>query len=83
MTDASGNAATNELKSKHLDAVLDEALRESFPASDPIAIDFSCAVAGNSSQHVATAVTTPKPKRHETPSTLTHDARNDMPENNS
>jgi hypothetical protein len=63
LTDASGNVAANELKSKHLDAALDEALMESFPASDPIAINF-CAVASNSSQHT-TAVTTPKPKRRE------------------
>ena len=59
LADTSENDTANELKLKHLDAALDEALTESFPASDPIAINFSCAVASNSSQHVATTVTTP------------------------
>lgn len=49
LTDASGNVAADELKLKHLDAALDEALAESFPASDPIAINFSRAVVSNAS----------------------------------
>lgn len=81
LTDASGNVAANELKSKHLDAALAEALTESFPASDPIAINF-CAVASNSSQH-ATAVTTTKPKRREIQTSLTHNAINDIKGNRS
>lgn len=81
LSDASGNGAANQLKFKHLDAALDEALTESFPASDPIAINFSCAVASNSSQHVATTVTTPKPKRREIQTSLAHNARNDIQRN--
>lgn len=64
MADASGNVAANGLELKHLEAALDEALAESFPASDPVAISFPCAVACKSSQHPATAVMTPKPKGH-------------------
>lgn len=30
------------LERAHRDAALDEALRESFPASDPIAVSFTC-----------------------------------------
>jgi hypothetical protein len=75
MPDLGKNVATNELKFKHLDAALDEALTESFPASDPIAINFSCAVASNSCRHVAT---TPKPKRRKTKSLSAYEAKNDM-----
>ena len=70
LTDASGNVAANELKLEHLDAALDEALMQSFPASDPIAINFSCAVVSNSSQHVATTVTTPTQKTSRNPNLI-------------
>jgi hypothetical protein len=70
LTDANGNVAANEQKLKHLDAALDEALTESFPASDPIAINFSRAVASNSSWHLATMVTPPKPKSREIQTSL-------------
>ena len=83
LTDTSGNDTANELKLTHLDAALDEALTESFPASDPIAINFSCAVASNSSQHVATTVTTQKPKRREIQTSLAHNGRNDIQGNKS
>ncbi|PLY45386.1 hypothetical protein CSZ94_04925 [Janthinobacterium sp. ROICE36] len=81
LTEASGNVAANELKSKHSAAALDVALTQSFPASDPIPIYF-CAVASNASQH-ATAVTTPKPKRREIPSSLAHNAINAIQGNRS
>ena len=81
LTDASGNVAATEIELKHLDAALDEALMESFPASDPIALNFSCTVLSDSSQRVATAVTTPTPKRREPCSSLVNSARNDMQRN--
>jgi|GEM_PF-6975138 len=38
------NSVANELELNHLEAALDEALMESFPASDPIAVNFSSVV---------------------------------------
>ena len=34
--------AADRAESEHQNAVLDEALMESFPASDPIAVNFTC-----------------------------------------
>jgi hypothetical protein len=42
---AQENVAASELNKKHEDAALDEALKESFPASDPIAVNITRAVA--------------------------------------
>jgi hypothetical protein len=37
---ANSSAVANELQRQHMDRALDEALMESFPASDPIAVSF-------------------------------------------
>lgn len=52
---------------KHLDALLDEALHESFPASDPIAVDFrepqSMTPASNNAKSGSATMARSKPYR--------------------
>jgi len=66
-THASATVKTHELESKHREAALDEALTESFPASDPVAISVTCADARGSSPQRSADATTPRSKRRKRP----------------
>lgn len=56
--------AVIQAKDKHQEAALDEALKESFPASDPIAVSFPHAVVNET------------PKREEIPGKLRNNTKN-------